>query len=94
MYYIHSYDSNPNKIEIGFDCTNYQHQFREVLGGNAFAPESGRHVCQTIFLNDEEKRLWTWDAIDESTSCAGHDVYQWQEQNHAGAWTMVVSFPD
>lgn len=66
MYYIHSYESDPDKIEMGFDCTNYQHQFREAFGENAISPESDRHVYQTIFLNDEEKHLWTWKGIDES----------------------------
>lgn len=28
MNYIHSYIPDPDKIEISFDCTNYQHQFR------------------------------------------------------------------
>lgn len=28
MYYTHSYTSDPEKIEMSFDCTNYQHQFR------------------------------------------------------------------
>lgn len=66
MYYIHSYESDPDKIEMGFDCTNYQHQFREAFGENAISPESDRHVYQTIFLNDKEKHLWTWDGIDKS----------------------------
>ncbi|KAF7595505.1 hypothetical protein BBP40_005841 [Aspergillus hancockii] len=65
MYCIYSYQSDPTKIEMGFDCTNYQHQFREALGGNAMFFESGHHVCQTIFLNEELKHLWTWDGIDE-----------------------------
>ncbi|KAE8154593.1 hypothetical protein BDV25DRAFT_171805 [Aspergillus avenaceus] len=66
MYYIHSYKSEPDKIEMGFDCTNYQHQFRESFGENAVTPEPDRHVYQSIFLNKDQKHLWTWDGIDES----------------------------
>ncbi|KAJ5256748.1 hypothetical protein N7478_012852 [Penicillium angulare] len=66
MYYTHSFSSDPNKIEMGFDCTNYQHQFRDNLGvGQQSTPLTG-HVFQTIFLNDQQKHLWTWNDIDPS----------------------------
>ncbi|KAL5337612.1 hypothetical protein BJX70DRAFT_227391 [Aspergillus crustosus] len=65
MYYIHSYDKEQDKIEMGFDCSNYQHQFRESVGvGNAPYP-ADQHVYQTIFLNKDRQDLWTWDEIDE-----------------------------
>jgi hypothetical protein len=66
MYFTHSYESEQDKIEMGFDCSNYQHQFREAVGeGNApLAPE--RHVYQTIFLDKERSDLWTKDAIDKN----------------------------
>ncbi|KAL4876001.1 hypothetical protein BJY04DRAFT_223487 [Aspergillus karnatakaensis] len=65
MYYIHSYDAEQDKIEMGFDCSNYQHQFREAVGeGNAPLP-ADRHVYQTIFLDKNRQDLWTWDEIDE-----------------------------
>ncbi|KAF9892117.1 hypothetical protein FE257_002523 [Aspergillus nanangensis] len=67
MYYTHSYSAAPDKIEMGFDCTNYQHQFREGLGEDgALAPEPDRHVYQTIFLDQRQKELWSWEGIDES----------------------------
>jgi hypothetical protein len=50
MYYMHSYESDPTKIEMGFDCSNYQHQFREELGENKPPLPQEQHVFQTIFL--------------------------------------------
>ncbi|KAL4892449.1 hypothetical protein BDV59DRAFT_208206 [Aspergillus ambiguus] len=66
MYYIHSYPTAPDKIEMGFDCTNYQHQFRQAFGEEAQTPEPDRHVYQTIFLDKTQKNLWTWEGLDES----------------------------
>ncbi|EAW06836.1 putative flavin-containing amine oxidasedehydrogenase [Aspergillus clavatus NRRL 1] len=64
MYFTHSFARDPAKIEMGFDCSNYQHQFRAAVGeGNPPQPPE-RHVYQTIFLNEEEKNLWTWESID------------------------------
>ncbi|OJJ37924.1 hypothetical protein ASPWEDRAFT_39637 [Aspergillus wentii DTO 134E9] len=65
MYYIHGYPTAPEKIEMGFDCTNYQHQFREAFGEDRPPPEKERHVYQTIFLNDADSKLWTFNSIDE-----------------------------
>ncbi|KAI2855305.1 hypothetical protein CBS147321_1974 [Aspergillus niger] len=65
MYYTHSYEQDPQKIEMGFDCSNYQHQFREALGEGALSLEPDRHVYQTIFLNKQESDLWTWESIDK-----------------------------
>ncbi|PYI20481.1 FAD/NAD(P)-binding domain-containing protein [Aspergillus violaceofuscus CBS 115571] len=65
MYFTHSFDSDPDKIEMGFDCTHYQHQFREAIGEDALPPEPERHVYQTIFLNEDHKHLWTWEGIDK-----------------------------
>lgn len=65
MYYTHSYTRHPDKIEMGFDCTNYQYQFREHLQDSSSPPERERHVFQTIFLNDVEKDLWTIDSIEK-----------------------------
>jgi hypothetical protein len=62
MYYIRSYPSDPSKLEMCFDCTNYQSQF----------PPSSRiqfdnHIFQTIFLNkDRDSHLWTDHEIDKS----------------------------
>jgi hypothetical protein len=69
MYYTHSYASDPQKIEMSFDCTNYQHQFRMDEHNNNAAKEPipyDRHVFQSIFLDKTQKHLWTIDQIDEN----------------------------
>ncbi|KUL82094.1 hypothetical protein ZTR_09759 [Talaromyces verruculosus] len=63
MYYTHAYPTHLDRIEMGFDCTNYQYQFRESLEDGSSPPEHDRHIFQTIFLNDAEKHLWTIDNI-------------------------------
>lgn len=76
MYYTHSYASDPAKIEMGFDCTHYQHQFREALGHNAPPPEPERHVYQTIFLDDRQKHLWTCEGIQKDKLIARKNWHQ------------------
>jgi hypothetical protein len=64
MYYTKSYAQDPKKIEMSFDCSNYQHQFR-ANSPTATAPvpyES--HVFQTIFLDKSNEHLWTIGEID------------------------------
>ena len=65
MYYTHSYASDPQKIEMSFDCTNYQHQFREEHGADKAPMEYEKHVFQSIFLDKSQRHLWTIDRIDE-----------------------------
>lgn len=66
MYFTHSFPSDPEKIEMGFNCTNYQHQFRENLGEGRPPLQRDQQVFQTIFLNDQHQDLWTWNDIDQS----------------------------
>ena len=70
MYYTHSYAEDPKKIEMSFDCTNYQHQFREehkeATGTDKAPVPHEQHVFQSIFLDKNNQDLWTWDEIDES----------------------------
>ncbi|KAF4975619.1 hypothetical protein FZEAL_7610 [Fusarium zealandicum] len=63
MYYTYTYDEDPKKIEMSFNCSNYQHQLKQANldSGDAYEP-----VYQTIFLNKEESDKWTIDEIDES----------------------------
>lgn len=65
MYYTHSYEEDPKKIEMSFDCTNYQHQFR--MDHNKEVPPQAydQHVFQSIFLDKTNKHLWTIDQIAE-----------------------------
>lgn len=103
MYYIKMYDQDLTKLEMCFDCTNYQAQFPPDM-------DFDRHVFQTIFLNkDRDGHLWSIDEIDESKIirkdwwhqlCHSYTHYlfvvPWlwliQGRNHtrfAAAWTMV-----
>ena len=64
MYYTHSYPEDPAKIEMAFDCTNYQHQFRTDHKAPPVSYEN--HVFQSIFLDKNIRHLWTIEEIDES----------------------------
>lgn len=68
MYYTHSYASDPQKIEMSFDCTNYQHQFRLEEETGEVKPQMpyDYHVFQSIFLDKQNSHMWTMDQIDES----------------------------
>lgn len=60
MYLIRMYPQDLTKLEMCFDCTNYQAQFPPSVPFE-------KHVFQTIFLNNErDSHLWTIDEIDES----------------------------
>ena len=65
MYYTHTYESDPKKIEMAFDCTNYQHQFRKDHDADVPPVPQDRHVFQSIFLDKRQQNLWTIDQIDE-----------------------------
>jgi hypothetical protein len=67
MYYTKSYNEEPEKIEMSFDCSNYQHQFRMDHSAEITPVSHENHVFQSIFLDKRNKHLWTIDEIDEST---------------------------
>jgi hypothetical protein len=54
------------KIEMSFDCTNYQHQFRMDNDADKAPVLYDRHVFQSIFLDKSQRHLWTIDQIDET----------------------------
>lgn len=57
MYLIRMYPQDLTKLEMCFDCTNYQVQFPPEVPFD-------KHVFQTIFLNKErDSHLWTIDEI-------------------------------
>lgn len=62
MYYTYTYQSDPRLIEMSFNCSNYQHQLKAAnsQSGDAYEP-----IYQTIFLNKQQKHLWTIDDISE-----------------------------
>jgi hypothetical protein len=60
MYLIKTYPQDRSKLEMCFDCTNYQSQFPPDVPFE-------KHVFQTIFLNKQrDGHLWSIDDIDES----------------------------
>lgn len=65
MYYTKSYKEDPKKIEMSFDCSNYQHQFRTNKGGSVGDDEGKEHVYQSIFLDKNNQEMWTWNEIAE-----------------------------
>jgi len=64
MYYTKSYKQDPKKIEMSFDCSNYQHQFRD--SSDSENPGEKAHVYQSIFLDKRNDKLWTIGEIDET----------------------------
>lgn len=55
MYFVKTYEDEPEKIEMSFDLTAYQPK----------AASSGRRrIFQSIFLNAKERAKWTRDEID------------------------------
>jgi hypothetical protein len=103
MYLIKMYPQDLTKLEMCFDCTNYQAQFPPSVPFD-------NHVFQTIFLNNErDGHLWSIDQIDESKIirkdwwhqlCHSFTHYlfvvpwMWLLQGkrhtrYAAAWTMV-----
>lgn len=58
MYLIKCYEDDRSKLEMCFDCTNYQAQFPPKV-------DFENHVFQTIFLNNGRDRShWTMDQIN------------------------------
>ena len=103
MYLIRMYPKDMTKLEMCFDCTNYQPQFPPSVPFE-------QHVFQTIFLNKErDGHLWSIDEIDKSKIirqdwwhqlCHSFTHYLfvvpwvWALQGRkstrfAGSWTMV-----
>lgn len=63
MYYTYTYQHDPRLIEMSFNCSNYQHQFKKSRSSSEVQPEP---VYQTIFLDKRKSDLWTVDGIDEN----------------------------
>jgi hypothetical protein len=59
MYLVKSYSQDRTKLELCFDCTNYQSQFPPSVPFDA-------HIFQTIYLNrHRDGHLWSIVEIDE-----------------------------
>lgn len=92
MYYIKQCRGDPKKLEMCFDCTNYQSQFKHVKARDAKLIASGNdrdaldgHIFQTIFLNKNDRALWDIDEIDESKIIQKN---WWHQLQHS--WTHYV----
>lgn len=76
MYYTKTYASDPKKIEMSFDCSNYQHQLLNATTG----PDDDRpHVYQSIFLDKRNRDLWTWPEINKDKIIAEN---WWHQLGH------------
>lgn len=64
MYLIREIESDNRKLEMCFDCSNFQYQLDRTKG-----PED--HVFQTIFLNKKHEQTWSREKIrkDKISTC-------------------------
>ncbi|GAA5918300.1 hypothetical protein JCM1841_002157 [Sporobolomyces salmonicolor] len=58
MYLIKNNPGDPRKVEMCFDCSNFQYQLKEQ--DKPFED----HVFQTIFLNKKHEKYWSKDGIN------------------------------
>lgn len=83
MYYTHSYASDPEKIEMGFNCTSYQHQFREGLDDGKPSPPPAQQIFQTIFLVCATVQCPRRQGRERLTSCEQNDqekdLWTWKD---------------
>ncbi|CAE6532278.1 unnamed protein product [Rhizoctonia solani] len=89
LYYTKQYEDDKRKIEMSFDLTHYQPQFKGVAStpgekGLDHTPHDEKpmeqHVFQTIFLDrDSSESMWTWNEIPEEKR-----IYEkwWKQQSH------------
>lgn len=83
MYYTKSYAKDMKKIEMSFDCSNYQHQLLKATGPK---DDAGlQHVYQSIFLDKRNKDMWTWPEIDKNKIIAEN---WWHQLGHR--WTHYL----
>ncbi|CAE6352340.1 unnamed protein product [Rhizoctonia solani] len=89
LYYTKQYEDDKRKIEMSFDLTHYQPQFKGIAStpgdiGLDHTPHDEKpmeqHVFQTIFLDrDSSEGMWTWDEIPQEKR-----IYEkwWKQQSH------------
>lgn len=83
MYYTKTYAQDPKRIEMSFDCSNYQHQ---LLGATGERDDAGYpHVYQSIFLDERGRDLWTWPEIAKDKIIAEN---WWHQLGHR--WTHYL----
>lgn len=57
QYLVRTDPSDPTKIEMSFDLSNYQPQLKKIK-------DTQQHVFQTIFLDDEYSENWTINKLN------------------------------
>ena len=72
QYLVRTDPSDPSKIEMSFDLSNYQPQLKDIRDKN-------QHVYQTIFLDDENSDIWTLDKINPEKIMLKH---WWRQFSH------------
>ncbi|KAG8703531.1 hypothetical protein FRC09_004106 [Ceratobasidium sp. 395] len=105
LYYTKQYDEDKSKIEMSFDLTHYQPQFK----GTASSPKDKtldhtphderpmeQHVFQTIFLDrDSSEHLWTWNEIPEEKRLKEkwwkQQSHRWQHYAKVVPWMMFIN---
>jgi hypothetical protein len=87
MYYTHSYAQDPAKIEMSFDCTNYQHQFRQSSGPpHASSSQQPPHPQNP----DDPINQIPSQPLPESETAFDYHVFQsiFLDKRNSGMWTM------
>ncbi|QRW09753.1 hypothetical protein RhiLY_08752 [Ceratobasidium sp. AG-Ba] len=105
LYYTKQYEEDKSKIEMSFDLTHYQPQFK----GTASSPtDQGidhtphpekpmeQHVFQTIFLDrDSSEQMWTWNEIPEEKRIKEkwwkQQSHRWQHYAKVVPWMMFIN---
>ncbi|KAG8681868.1 hypothetical protein FRC08_015353 [Ceratobasidium sp. 394] len=105
LYYTKQYEEDKSKIEMSFDLTHYQPQFR----GEASSPGDKtldhtphpekpmeQHVFQTIFLDrDSSEHLWTLGEIQEDKRIKEkwwkQQSHRWQHYAKVVPWMMFLN---
>jgi hypothetical protein len=85
IYYTYLSKSDPEKIQMSFDCTNYQRQFRIDHDANETPILYEQHVFQSISLDKTQRHLWAIDQVDESKIT---DRKRWHQLGHK--WRRYV----
>ncbi|GAA6061571.1 hypothetical protein JCM10212_001103, partial [Sporobolomyces blumeae] len=104
MYYVKHDELSPDKIEMSFNCSQFQPQLKQQ--NKPFRDQ----VFQTVFLNDENRARWSKNEIDSRKMIRVDEFHQirqgWQHYafvvpflswlqsrkrhtHFAGAWTLM-----
>ncbi|KIM34211.1 hypothetical protein M408DRAFT_325676 [Serendipita vermifera MAFF 305830] len=91
LYFIRSYPSDKRKIEMSFDLTNYQPQFKSGDNGS-----NNPRVYQTIFLDkDDSSHLWSESEIDPESIILKkwwkQQSHRWQHYGGTVPWMMWIN---